>query len=200
MTIDDRDSEPARLDRIDALFPAVCEGDRDAFEAWLVEVETPLRKHLSSWARAVDVESVAQEALLRMWVFAQDRGHELDGERASLRWLVGIAVNVARNEARRFRHEHLVPSDELPESPIEPEPPPDPFLDQLIRRCIEEVSDKPRRALEARVASAGAIADRELARTLGMKLNTFLKNIGRARKQVAACLRKSGAPLEELMP
>ena len=36
----------------------------------------------------------------------------------------------------------------------------------------------------------------ELAASVKMRLNTFLKNIGRARKLLVACLRKQGITME----
>ena len=67
------------------------------------------------FARAVDVEGVVQETLMRMWLHARDRGRELEGENASLRFAVGVARNVARSEARRLRREVHLSSGELPE-------------------------------------------------------------------------------------
>ena len=44
----------------------------------------------------------------------------------------------------------------------------------------------------ARFDDGGARHDRELAARLGMTLNTFLKNIGRARKLLIECLERRG--------
>jgi DNA-directed RNA polymerase specialized sigma24 family protein len=182
---------------IDEHFARVCGGDREAFGDWLAEVEIPLRRSLAPWARAVDVESVMQETLLRMWLFAQDRGHELEGEDASLRWAVGMARNVARNEARRFGREVYLPSDDLPPVEVRPDPPSDPALNRIIRTCLEALTGRPREALLTRLARGHDTPDGTLAASLQMKLNTFRQNIVRARKQVAACLRERGAPIEE---
>jgi DNA-directed RNA polymerase specialized sigma24 family protein len=188
------------VSRIDRLFGRVCEGDRGAFEGWLVEVEMPLRGSLGRWARAVDVESVMQETLLRMWLFALERGRELEGKDASLRWAIGMARNLARNDARRFRREHLVPVEELPEQPTDSAGVPDPALREIIRRCLERVTGRPAEALRARLEDGSTLSDRTLAEALGMKLNTFRQNLVRARRQVASCLSENGAPLEEVLP
>ena len=50
--------------------------------------------------------------------------------------------------------------------------------------------------LRARLAGGGH--DLDLAEGLGMRLNTFLKNVGRAKSLLAECLRKSGITLEGL--
>ncbi|MEX2530784.1 MAG: hypothetical protein WD960_08425 [Gemmatimonadota bacterium] len=186
---------PTPLDR---LFAEVCQGDEGAFEMWLTRVELPLRRTLQPWARAVDVESVVQETLHRVWIFAQERGETLEGENASLRWAVGVARNVARNEARRFGREQLAPSGDLPEVAVEPEPPPDPGLVRVLKRCLQALSGRPREALEARL-HRGDEEDRALAAELGMKPNTFLQNIVRARKQLRECLTRNGAPVEEFL-
>jgi DNA-directed RNA polymerase specialized sigma24 family protein len=186
--------------RLDHLFPAVCQGDEAAFEAWMTEVEIPLRGSLGPFARAVDVESVVQETLLRVWVFALERGHTLEGRNASLRWAIGVARNVARNEARRNGRMEFLPPEELPEVVVEPFPTPDPALARLVRGCFEALTEKPRRALEARVERGHIESDRTLAEAVGMTLNTFLKNIGRARTLMADCLRDLGAPIEEFLP
>lgn len=185
---------------VDRLFPDVCRGDEAAFEAWMGAVEGPLRRSLAPWARAVDVESVVQETLLRVWDFAQDRGDALVGEDASLRWALGIARNVARNEARRFRRERPTRSGRLPEPPAAPPRPSDPALHRIIRRCLEALSPRPRQALQARIDAGPERDDASLARLLGMRRNTFLQNIVRARKQMAACLEENGAPLAEFLP
>jgi DNA-directed RNA polymerase specialized sigma24 family protein len=188
--------------RADALFPRVCQGDERAFEAWMTEVEMPLRRSLARWARAVDVEAVMQETLLRVWLFARDRGHTLEGPEASLRWTLGVARNVARNEARRFRREDLTETGELPNppDPDPPEPPSDPALARIIRRCLEALSRRPGEALRLRLDEGPTADDRTLAERLGMTLNTYLQNIVRARRQLSRCLADAGAPVEEHLP
>jgi DNA-directed RNA polymerase specialized sigma24 family protein len=183
----------------DAAFLRACAGDRDAFADWMGAVEAPIRRSLSRFARAVDVESVMQETLLRMWLYAQDRGRELEGPAASLRFAIGMARNVARSEARRMGRISFLPAEELPDVEVEPEPPPDPGLRKAIMDCLGRLRGKPLAALKARLGPAVA-ADRELAQRVGMTLNTFLQNIVRARKSVAECLRQRGIVLEEVLP
>jgi DNA-directed RNA polymerase specialized sigma24 family protein len=187
------------MEPLDRLFEAVCDRDESAFEAWMVAVELPVRRVLEPWARAVDVESVAQETFMRMWVFAADRGRTLTGRHASLRFAVGMARNLARNEARRFRREHLVARGPLPEPPVEPDPPPDPGLARIIRRCLESLAPRPLAAIRARMEEGHLRPDAALADALGMGLNTFLQNIVRGRRQLASCLERNGAPIEEIL-
>ena len=51
---------------------------------------------------------------------------------------------------------------------------------------------KPAEAIQARIDSAGAEPDAVLAERLRMRRNTFLQNVTRARRLLAACLRRRG--------
>ncbi len=184
---------------IDRFFARVCEGDHRAFAEWMGRVERPIRLALRSFARAVDVESVVQETLTRMWLYAQDRGGELKGEDASLRFAIGMARNIARSEARRLGRMKYLPPEDLPEPGVEPDPPPDPGLRKAIMECLEKVAKKPLQALRARLEAAGMVPDRDVATGLGMTINTFLQNITRARRQVAECLEGKGVSLREIL-
>lgn len=184
---------------IDVAFAAVCAGDEMAFANWMGRVERPIRLSLRPYARAVDVEGVVQETLLRMWQFARDRGHTLIGEDASLRFAIGMARNIARNEARRLRRESPIPPEGIEEVPVPSDPPPDPGLARAIAECLKKVSRRPLEALRARVDLQGYLRDREIAARLGMTVNAFLQNIVRARRQLADCLKSRHVPIEEYL-
>lgn len=168
----------------------------EGFARWMSLVERPLRASLRRFARAVDAESVLQETFLRMWVAVQDRARTFEGENASLRFALRVARLVALEEIRRARLGHLVALADLDpaaEPSVPPEPVPDPGLLKIVRDCIERLTGKPRAAMLARLASAHERSDRDLASSLGMAVNTFLQNIVRARRSVAACLEEKGA-------
>lgn len=184
---------------IDRLFARARDGDPDAFADWMGSVELPIRRRLQRFARAVDVESILQETFLRMWILARDPVRELSGENASLRFALGMARNLAREEARRVGRERLLPPGDLPDVSVEPDPPADPGLRRAILECIEMLARKPLAALRARLASGCVLPDREIARQIGMSVNTFLQNIVRARRQVADCLERKGIPLHEVL-
>lgn len=184
---------------IDSLFARARGGDPEAFADWMGSVELPIRRSLARFARAVDVESIVQETLLRMWVLARDGERVLTGENASLRFALGMARNLARAEARRFGREKHLPPESLPDAPVEPDPPSDPALGRAIRECIGKLARRPLEALRARLELGGLLPDRELALQAGMSLNTFLQNIVRARKQVARCLEGKGISLGEVL-
>ena len=187
------------MSEIDAAFAGAREGDPVAFTKWMGRVERPIRLSLRAYARAVDVEGVVQETLLRMWTLAQDPERSLTGENASLRFAIGMARNLARNEARRLGRERLLPPEDMPEIPTPPQPHSDPRLARAIADCLERLAGRPLTALRARMQKQGLLPDREIATSLGMSVNAFLQNIVRARRQLAACLTRLQVPLEEIL-
>lgn len=187
------------MSEIDSFSARARAGNSMAFEEWMGSVELPIRLSLRRFARAVDVESILQETLLRMWLLAQDSGRALEGENASLRFSIGMARNLARAEARRFGKETLLPPEDLPDIPIPPDPTAFTGLLLAIRECIEKLSRKPLDALRARLDFGAMFLDREIADRIGMTLNTFLQNITRARRSVMDCLQRRGIPLEEVL-
>lgn len=171
-------------------------GDVGAFASWMALCERPVRASLRRFARAVDVESAVQETFLRMWIAAQDLERKFEGENASLRFALRVARNVALEEVRRARLDHLVALDDLDathEPSIDPQPLSDPGLMRAIKDCVGLLRGKPREALLARLAGGHERHDRDVAAALGMAVNTFLQNVVRARKAVAACLEGKGA-------
>jgi DNA-directed RNA polymerase specialized sigma24 family protein len=175
---------------LDVHLAEIAAGDAQAFAAWLVGAEPSMRRSLASFAARVDTEAVLQEALLRVWQVAPRLTP--DGRpNALLRLGTRIARNLAIDQTRRARVQPVEP-EEL-EVGVEPSLP-DPILRRAIRLCREQLAGPPAAALAARMG--GGASDRELAEGLGMKLNTFLKNIGRARQALSECLRRRGVALE----
>jgi DNA-directed RNA polymerase specialized sigma24 family protein len=186
---------------IDDEFRLARSGDQDAFAKWMAMVELTLRCRLARFARAVDVEVIMQETFMRMWLVALDKTRAIEGENASLRFASAIAQNVAREEARRTRREQFVDPrdlDRLQKDWVDPETT-DPALGKAIRACVESLPSKPKTALKARIRD-GHLPDRDLAREVRMKLNTFLQNIVRARRLLGDCLERRGVRLGELLP
>jgi len=92
-------------------------------------------------------------------------------------------------------HLALLP-DHLHDEPTFAEPSSDPWLRKLVIECREKLGHKPALALDARIGSAGAEPDTVLAARLNMRINTFLQNVTRARRQLADCLRRKGVAVE----
>ena len=187
---------------LDVYLPAIAAGDTAAFARWMATSEGPVRASLTSFAAVVDVEVVVQKTLLRVWQvaprFAPDgRPH------GSLRLAVRIARNLAVSELRRTRATRPAEADELEAALAaagDPAPaPPDPFLRDAVRACHDKLPERPRQALAARLSAAGGRDDADLADGLGMRLNTFLQNVGRARALLAECLRRAGVALDHLL-
>lgn len=173
---------------------AIAAGDADAFARWLATAEEPLRRSLRGFAAAVDTEAVLQEALLRAWQVAprctpDGRPHGL------LRLCARIAHNLAVSAARRYRLAPVPASDAIPDVALEPAALPDEAVRSAVAACREKLPNQPARALAARLDDQGANSDHQLAATLGMRTNTFLQNITRARALLAECLRRAGIDL-----
>ena len=189
-----------RADRLEEAFRLARSGNPEAFAEWMGMAEIPLRRSLRRFARAVDVEVVVQETLLRMWLLANDPQWVLEGDNASLKFAFRVARNVALEEVRRSRQDRFVELEELEnllEGLVEMELP-DPALGRAIEYCMERLPRQPRRALSARLRD-GCLPDREIAAGVGMKVNTFLQNIVRARRLLADCLERRGVRLGEML-
>ncbi len=181
---------------LDTHLPNIAAGDPDAFARWVAGAEFRVRASLTSVSGSVDVESVVQETLLRIWQVAPRV--EPDGKPNSLlRLAIRIARNLAVSDLRRRRvrpevlarlESHTI--DERVEAIT-----PDPMLREAIAVCREQLPGKPSMALDARLTGPGT-PDKTLATRVGMKLNTFLQNVTRARKLLAECLKRAGIDLE----
>ena len=184
---------------LDDQLAAIAAGDPDAFGRWVAGAEHELRASLASFAATVDVEVIVQETLLRMWQVAPRV--ERDGRpNALLRLALRTARNLAIDHTRRIGREQPLddgahdadPALVFTESP-------DSLLRELIADCQAALPPQPAAALRARIGDGGAYHDRDLAARVGMTLNTFLKNIGRARALLAECLRGRGVDLGEYL-
>ena len=194
----DGDARGAMTD-LDVHLPAIAAGDEEAFAAWLAGGERRVRLSLRSFAAHVDTEALLQETLLRVWQVAPRV--KPDGRPdALLRLAIRTGRNLAVSELRRARLQP-VEIDELERAAaaLEGGPPPDragdPFLRQAIVDCHGRLPARPARALDARLGSAGSERDALLAERVGMRLNTFLQNITRARRLLEECLRRRGIDL-----
>jgi DNA-directed RNA polymerase specialized sigma24 family protein len=182
------------VSQVDEIYRQVQKGSHEAFASWLALCEMQLRKSLQPFATLIDDESVLQEGLERMWLLAPKL--KLKGENASLRFALRLMRNLAISEIRRRRREVPWEPGHSDEGFSGPDPPTDPAVMRAIRKCLDKLPSRPSEALLARLRAG---PDRELARGVGMKLNAFYKNIGRARKFMEECLRGAGVVLEEYL-
>ncbi len=179
---------------LDAMVPVLRGGDRRAFGSFMAAAELPLRRSLAPFAARIDLEAVVQETFLRVWQVLPRL--ELDGQRnALLRFTLRVGKNLALDTLKRRREELGVEIEELPD----PTPTPtDPMLRELIVGCFDKLPPQPGAALGARLRSAAAEPDKELAEQCHMRLNTFLQNVTRARKLLIACLEQAGVSLGQV--
>lgn len=177
---------------------AIVSGNAHAFGQWMAACEPTVRLSLRSFARVVDTEAVLQEALLRVWQVAPR--FVPDGrDNGLLRLAIRIARNLAVSEVRKLRA-RPAEADEIEAALAEEDAPPaapDPMLRRHIADCREKLPQRPREALDARLANEGARDDDDLAAKIGMRLNTFLQNFTRARKLLVDCLKRAGVVLDE---
>jgi DNA-directed RNA polymerase specialized sigma24 family protein len=183
---------------LDQHLEAIALGEPQAFGSWLAGAEPILRRQLACFARSVDTEAVLQEALLRVWQLAPRL--TADGRpNGLLRLASRVARNLAISETRRLgtrlRSTEGPPEDELAALEAHSRAI-DPLLRDAIQDCRSHLPAQPARALKARLELAGARSDRELANEIGMRLNTFLQNITRARRALVDCLKRAGIDLE----
>jgi RNA polymerase sigma-70 factor (ECF subfamily) len=192
--------DQVRFPDLDEQLPRILAGDVDAFGSWMAGAESRLRDSLRSFAIRVDVEGVVQETALRIWQTAPR--FVADGrENGLLRLAIRVARNLAVSELRRYRVEPME-IDALERAAQAYDPTglgvprvPDPQLARRIEECLGRLPRQPGRAIVARVRSGGAEPDEALAEELGMRTNTFLQNVTRARKLVADCLQGHGIDL-----
>ena len=193
-------NETEALD-LDHLLPALAAGDVDAFARWVRRAEPAIRSGLRSFAAWVDVEGVVQETLLRIW---QVGPRFVPDGRAN--GLLRLAMRTARNQAiSQLRRRHIEPMeiDALDREALEQhlsvpaqELAADPALRRRIEDCLRGLPRQPGRALRARLVDDGGQDDATLASGIGMRPNTFLQNITRARRLLIECLRRHGIDLE----
>jgi RNA polymerase sigma-70 factor (ECF subfamily) len=183
---------------LDRELDAVAAGDPDAFARWVAGAEPALRVALRSLAARVDCEAVLQEALLRVWQVAP-RCQRDGRDNALLRLGLRIARNLAIDELRRVGRVDAMDEEGLTAAAVAEAQAaagaPDPLLRKAIEECRKALPGKPAAALQARIDAAGSEPDAVLAERVRMKLNTFLQNVTRARKLLAACLERRGVEL-----
>jgi RNA polymerase sigma factor (sigma-70 family) len=182
---------------LDLYLESIIAGDTSAFAMWMARAEPTVRLSLRSFAAVIDVEAVLQESLLRVWQVAHR--FEPDGKpNGLLRFAIRIARNLAVSEVRRTRATPVDASTLADNEQLATETrDPDPMLRAAIAECRDKLPQKPRQALDARLAAGGTREDIEIAESLAMRLNTFLQNFTRARQMLADCLRKKGVDIDQ---
>ena len=176
---------------LDVALPAIRFGDEKAFTRWIAGAEMPVRSSLRRFAASVDTEAIIQETLLRTWQVAGRC--EPDGRPNSLlRLAIRIARNLALSEIRRPGAGASSVDTDLDDL-VDPAPVfSDPLMRERIMECLRRLPGRTAAAILARLRSGGSEPDKRLAEGIGMRLNTFLQNVTRARRLLAQCLASFG--------
>lgn len=173
----------------DALMARVEARDRDALRQ-LAErhAELPWRIAYRMLADPTEAEDVAQDALLRLWQFA-DRWQP--GGPGVAAWLTRIATNASLDRLRRRR---FVSDGALPERRDE-----SPLADSAIETnqmraavaaCIEALPDRQRAAMVLTYYEEQQ--NRIAAEVLAMQLKAFESLLFRARASLRSCIEGKG--------
>ncbi|NUP11725.1 MAG: sigma-70 family RNA polymerase sigma factor [Polyangiaceae bacterium] len=178
---------------LDSLLPAIVAGDTEAFGRFMAAVELPVRRSLRPFATRADTEAIVQEAFLRVWQVAPKLKLD-EREHGLYRFVLRVARNLALDAVKGPRGAAKTDLDHAPE-PAEPPVEVDPLLRRRIAECFERLPTQPGNALRARLDNDGADPDTMLAERCGMKPNTFLQNVTRAKKLMEDCLERKGVPL-----
>jgi RNA polymerase sigma-70 factor (ECF subfamily) len=136
-------------------------------------------------------ESSADDAAQDTFVLAHRRWHLFEGRSSRRTWLIGIAINVARNYRRREQKPHDVLHDqELVDAR------PNPEERQLSRErlarldaLLDQLSDA-KREVFVLVEIEGMTAP-EIARLLGVELATVYSRLRTARVEMATALARA---------
>lgn len=170
-------SEPARFEAL--------------FEAELPYVWTSLRR-LGVHAR--DLEDVAHEVFLAVY----RRIAELDASRSPRPWLFAFALRHAADYRRLARHRAELLGDDDPPRPPDSSPTVEEALSRreraaFVERALEAL-DMDRRAVVI-LHDLDEVPMPEVARTLGIPLNTGYSRLRTGREELAAVLRREAKVL-----
>ena len=180
------------MEDLDRHLTAIQGGDPDAFQRWVAAAEATVRLGLRSFAAVVDTEAVLQETLLRRVAGRPPLRPRRPPQRPR------PAGGAHRAQQRRQRAAAGA-DGRTAASKIPPATP----------RCFPVIrcSGRPSRPAARSCAAArrrpwrrgwrraAASPDELLAERLSMRLNTFLQNFTRARRQLAECLERQGVDL-----
>jgi RNA polymerase sigma factor (sigma-70 family) len=139
-------------------------------------------------ADASEAEDVAQEALLRLWQYA-DRWQA--GGPGVAAWLTRVATNACldRLRRRRFTSDEAVP-DRPDESPLADEAMEEVEVRQAVADCIGALPDRQRAAIILTYYEERQ--NRMVAEMLAMQLKAFESLLLRARGALRACVEGKG--------
>lgn len=169
-------------------------GDRTAFEEIVRRWQQPVARFLGRLTGCASVvPDLCQEVFLRVYL----AGNRYRDAGAFSTWLYRIALNVARDAARRRRHDPLPLSNHEPEAETEPaelhserrE------LERLVSQALAELPESLRETLVLRHYEGMSFED--MARVLGTPASTLKSRFTAALARLRTRLQQLGWTCEE---
>lgn len=180
-------TEPTELSSPDVLLAAIARGSHQALKR-LYELES--RRLYGIALRIVQRPAVASEVLqdsfVQVW---QNARAFVPAKGSAAGWLTGIVRFRALDAVRKYGREHLTDDPLLGDAPVEPD-----LLAGLdakmqsdaLRRCLEELEDKPRHCVI--LAFVEGYSHAEIAARIAAPLGSVKSWVRRALIALRACL------------
>ncbi|MFW5882682.1 MAG: RNA polymerase sigma factor [Planctomycetota bacterium] len=182
----------ATEERLAQLLRASADGDRSAYEAFVVEIHRELRVFIAQRSLCVTMTDEVLQATLVRAFFALAR---YDSRRSATAWVKGIARNVLREELRRMPRgsvdAHRALQDvvarqqlgALEDEGVNEEA-------QALRECLHGLDPEVRRLLDMRYRDGQPVAG--IARGTRRTEAAIAGVLRRARAALRRCLRRKG--------
>ena len=183
------------MTEIDEVFEGVRARRDFAFQNWITMVEMPLHLSLRRFARAVDVECVVQQTFVDAWKLLRQKGYEWPSENVSLQWVISVAWDVARSEARRNGFEHLLPPHEVSEAEPGPDEKARIALREAMKDCTPKLTAEEEVTLLCRLQHGG-FSEASIAGCCRKDVTTLASIVTKARRKVIRCLERKGIEVD----
>jgi RNA polymerase sigma factor (sigma-70 family) len=173
----------------DALMARVAARDSDALRVLADRyAQLPWRIAYRMLADASEAEDIAQEAMLRLWQYA-DRWQA--GGPGVAAWLTRVATNACldRLRRRRFASDEAVP-ERADDSPLADTMMEQDEVQQAVADCIEALPDRQRAAIILTYYEEQQ--NRMAAEILAMQIKAFESLLLRARTALRGCVERKG--------
>lgn len=163
-------------------------GDENAFAALMERWERPVKAVIARLVmNASEAEELAQETFVRLWTYRA----RFAADKPLKPWLLGIAINLARNRLRWWKRRPVVSFEAWTELP---EPTRDPSAgmetDERLQAVRDAVTRLPTALREALILfEYENMSHAEIADAVGATAKAVELRIARAREQLRSALR-----------
>ena len=163
---------------------------REDFDSVYSECRSEMLKAAMIYTHSLDdAEDIAQEALIRYYIYSAHR--PVENPRS---WLLVIAKNLAMNYLRHAQHERVLREEESMEILLESvEDTADVFVENMWRREILDYTDRVLEAVRAKnkkwydaliYAYCMEMPRQDIADDMGISLDALMSMLGRAKKWI----------------